>query len=59
MHQIRCVLASLGHPVLGDSIYGGAASDRLWLHAWKLELPLRSGQRILIEADLPEGWERR
>jgi 23S rRNA pseudouridine1911/1915/1917 synthase len=37
-HQIRVHLAFLGHPVLGDGLYGGEPSDRLWLHAWKLQL---------------------
>ncbi len=37
-HQIRVHLAHLGRPVLGDTLYGGAASDRLWLHAWRLGL---------------------
>ena len=37
-HQIRVHLAHLGHPILGDTLYGGAPSDRLWLHAWQLNL---------------------
>jgi 23S rRNA pseudouridine1911/1915/1917 synthase len=37
-HQIRVHLAFLGRPVLGDGLYGGQSSDRLWLHAWKLRL---------------------
>lgn len=37
-HQIRVHLASLGRPILGDALYGGTASDRLWLHAWQLRL---------------------
>jgi RluA family pseudouridine synthase len=37
-HQIRVHLAHLGRPVLGDTLYGGAPSDRLWLHAWQLGL---------------------
>jgi 23S rRNA pseudouridine1911/1915/1917 synthase len=37
-HQIRVHLAHLGNPVLGDGLYHGAASDQLWLHAWKLVL---------------------
>lgn len=56
MHQIRCTLAHLGSPILGDAIYGGKPSSRLWLHAWKLKLPLPSGQEISLEAPLPSGW---
>lgn len=39
-HQIRVHFASIGHPVLGDPLYGGKdfAKDapRLMLHAWEL-----------------------
>ncbi len=56
MHQIRVTLAHLGFPILGDELYRGAASSRLWLHAWKLEI----GGRTIV-APLPEDWpgERR
>lgn len=37
-HQIRVHLLALGAPVVGDVLYGGEASDQLWLHAWKLEI---------------------
>ena len=36
-HQIRIHLASIGHPILGDTRYGGTPAERLMLHAWKLE----------------------
>ncbi|MCL1039551.1 TIGR01621 family pseudouridine synthase [Shewanella submarina] len=36
-HQLRVALASLGCPILGDTLYGGEASDRGYLHAWQLE----------------------
>ena len=40
-HQIRVHLHSLGHPVLGDRLYGQdrpvGGVQRLMLHAWKLE----------------------
>jgi len=50
-HQIRVHLQHLGRPILGDSLYGGAASDRIWLHAWRLGLkhPV-TGQDLLLEA---------
>lgn len=38
-HQIRVHLQHLGHPVLGDKIYGGRSArnfPRQMLHAWKL-----------------------
>ena len=55
-HQIRRHLSDAGLPVVGDSRYGPrhprrvpAYPGRLWLHAWRLELPSRR-----IEAHLPE-----
>lgn len=49
-HQIRVHLASLGAPILGDGLYGGAPSDQLWLHAWRLELrhPLTGEPLVLV-----------
>ncbi|MEN9314144.1 MAG: Ribosomal large subunit pseudouridine synthase, partial [Pseudomonadota bacterium] len=39
-HQIRVHMRHLGHPLLGDSTYGGpmGAIDRQALHAWRLGL---------------------
>ena len=38
-HQIRVHLASLGYPIVGDELYGGARSaEGLLLHAWSEEL---------------------
>ncbi len=50
-HQIRVHLVHLGHAVLGDALYGGAPSDRLWLHAWRLGLkhPV-TGEALNLEA---------
>ncbi|PLX70956.1 MAG: hypothetical protein C0602_02680 [Denitrovibrio sp.] len=31
-HQIRAYLAHLGYPILGDSLYGAAEKDRIYLH---------------------------
>ena len=38
-HQLRIHMAAIGHPILGDNLYGGAVSesaDRLLLHACSL-----------------------
>lgn len=58
MHQIRCHLSALGHPICGDLVYGGAPSERLWLHAWKLVLPKEDGRSLTVEAPLPSGWPK-
>lgn len=51
MHQIRAHLAALGFPISGDRIYGGAPSSRLWLHAWKLEIP-----PVSAISPIPKNW---
>lgn len=38
-HQIRCQLAALGAPILGDTIYGGSSNQQLALQAWQLKTP--------------------
>jgi 23S rRNA pseudouridine1911/1915/1917 synthase len=59
-HQIRVHLHHLGHPVLGDRIYGAKfAKDfpRQMLHAWKLGFTHpRLNQRLNFEAPLPEDF---
>lgn len=41
-HQIRVHLSAIGHPVVGDAVYGAAQKEqgpeRLMLHAWQLNL---------------------
>ena len=56
-HQIRVHMASLGHPVAGDTVYGGARrlpAPRQMLHAWKLTLPHpKTGKEMSFEAPFP------
>ena len=54
-HQIRVHLTSLGHPVVGDKLYGKkkAELNRLFLHAYSLEFAPESGKRIKLTADMP------
>jgi 23S rRNA pseudouridine1911/1915/1917 synthase len=62
-HQIRVHMASIGHPLVGDPVYGGGASrvptgpafSRQALHARRLELvhPL-SGKSVQWKSNVPE-----
>jgi 23S rRNA pseudouridine1911/1915/1917 synthase len=58
-HQIRIHLASIGHPVLDDRVYGTAREsarrgDRPLLHARRLAFPHPlTGRRIEVEAPIP------
>lgn len=40
-HQLRVVMKSIGAPILGDTRYGGSASDRMYLHAFYLGFKFR------------------
>ena len=56
-HQLRVHMASLGHPILGDDLYGAATTalaDRLLLHATDLGLfhPLTAAA-IQFHSDAP------
>lgn len=61
-HQIRVHLESIGHPVVGDSTYGGARSSlsapRPMLHALQLAFvhPI-SGESISFEAEMPDDMK--
>jgi 23S rRNA pseudouridine1911/1915/1917 synthase len=60
-HQIRVHLAAIGHPVLGDTRYGGrrgalpAARPMLHASALELEHP-ESGLQMSFTAPLPEDF---
>ena len=56
-HQIRVHLASIGHPVCGDAVYGsggGPAVPRIFLHAAAVEFAHpATGDRVVVTAPLP------
>ena len=56
-HQLRVHMKYLGHPILGDVVYGNEKADRLYLHANKLEITLPGGKRTTFEADLPKEFK--
>jgi 23S rRNA pseudouridine1911/1915/1917 synthase len=62
MHQIRAHLAFLGHPVVGDMLYGGPAAglpglERHFLHAAVLGFERPEGGRVRVESPLPGELE--
>jgi 23S rRNA pseudouridine1911/1915/1917 synthase len=60
-HQIRVHLSSIGHPIVGDRLYGAPAAipgvpplGRFFLHAYRLRfLSPSSGEPIVVESPLP------
>jgi 23S rRNA pseudouridine1911/1915/1917 synthase len=60
-HQIRVHLHSIGHPIIGDKVYGKASSDggRQMLHAWRLGFfhPIRENW-LVFEAGFPDDFLR-
>ena len=58
-HQIRLHLASIGHPICGDFLYGeeDASFPRTLLHAARLSFPHPRGrERMSFFADLPADF---
>jgi len=66
-HQIRVHLSSIGHPIVGDSLYGAPAEikpprgsmalslGRQFLHAARVEFQHpRTGKALRFESELPE-----
>jgi 23S rRNA pseudouridine1911/1915/1917 synthase len=60
-HQVRVHLSFIGHPVLGDGVYGGASElskrlglQRPFLHAWRLSFPHPgTGATVVVRDRLP------
>jgi 23S rRNA pseudouridine1911/1915/1917 synthase len=61
-HQIRVHLAAVGHPIVGDRVYGGVGEEarrlgltRPFLHAWRLAFdhPF-TGEHLSFEEALPD-----
>ena len=65
-HQIRVHMASIGMPIIGDSVYGKPQFDkqlnpvpaRQMLHAWKLKLNHPVTHQVMeFEAPLPDDFK--
>jgi 23S rRNA pseudouridine1911/1915/1917 synthase len=62
-HQIRVHLASLGHPIVGDTLYGGPASDslahgRFWLHLCEVAFDSPAIGHVKVTAPLPPDLKK-
>jgi 23S rRNA pseudouridine1911/1915/1917 synthase len=70
-HQIRVHLSAIGHPIVGDPVYGGVHRrvlpnlrsvmrlERPFLHASRLSFTHPSdGKRLIFESPLPEDLQR-
>ncbi len=57
-HQLRVHLAHIGHPILGDVLYGGRPAGRLFLHAASLELTLPNKKRMVFESPEPAEFKQ-
>ncbi len=63
-HQLRVHFSHIGHPILGDPIYGGLKPDvprpeRLMLHAYRISFDHpRTGAHLTFTKDPPEDVER-
>lgn len=59
-HQIRCHMSYIGHPLLGDDLYGGALDkiNRHALHCGYISLyhPI-SGEFIELSSDMPDDMK--
>jgi 23S rRNA pseudouridine1911/1915/1917 synthase len=55
-HQLRVHCTYLGHPIVGDTLYGKPSKilERMFLHAAELELTLPSRERKVFQAPLPK-----
>ncbi len=62
-HQIRVHMASIGHPLLGDEVYGGKSALKFplsgqTLHAYRLTLTHpRTGETMTFASPLPAYFE--
>lgn len=68
-HQIRVHMSSVGHPLMGDTVYGGGKTkfeaqnsafiSGQCLHAKRLELTHpRTGERMTFECDIETGMKK-
>lgn len=64
MHQIRCHLAHVGHPIVGDAQYGARGplqwpdEKGLGLVAFAVSFPLPQGSRAFVVGEVPDAMRK-
>ncbi len=59
-HQLRVHLATQGHPIVGDTLYGSEPANRLYLHAAELEITIpHEHTRKVFTVPAPVEFERK
>jgi 23S rRNA pseudouridine1911/1915/1917 synthase len=59
-HQLRVHMAKVGHPIVGDPLYGkGKHGDRLYLHAEALEIVLPDRTTKTFTAPVPPAFKEK
>lgn len=56
-HQLRVHMKSINTPIHGDKVYGKKA-DRLYLHAFSLEITIPNGNRQTFTAPIPADFTK-
>jgi 23S rRNA pseudouridine1911/1915/1917 synthase len=64
-HQVRVHFAAIGHPLVGDGRYGSRdrasrgslPEERVFLHAWRLEIEHPEGGRMAWSSPLPSDLQ--
>lgn len=57
-HQLRIHLLHVGHPIVGDELYGGEVSERLMLHAKELTIIISNDEVKTFSSPLPAEIEQ-
>ena len=52
-HQLRVHMAYIGHPIIGDKIYGSASIGPMMLHAMSLKLTLPDHKKHIFKTPMP------
>jgi 23S rRNA pseudouridine1911/1915/1917 synthase len=58
-NQIRIHLAHIGHPIIGDRLYGGPEAERMLLHSFSLVFSHpATGKETRLEVPIPDDFKR-